>query len=133
MDTEILTIISNYAYLFISIILILDKKYLYGIVGLCIWLISHIYHLDTSHTFWSKTDMIFALISFVFVLIKCRNTLLCFENITLLILLISVFLIGFYCFYNKHTIIYNIVHSLWHILSALFIVYLIYQHEKYST
>jgi hypothetical protein len=133
MNTDILTIISNYAYLFLSIIFILDKKYFYGFIGACIWLISHIYHLDTSHCIWSKMDIIVAFIAFVYVLIKCKNTLLCFENIILLILLLSIFFIGFYCFYNNYKTIYNIIHSFWHILSALFITYLIYQHEKYST
>jgi hypothetical protein len=129
MDFE-LTIISNFAYLIVSIIFILNKKYFYGFAGICVWFISHMYHLDTKHCFWSNIDMIFAFICFIFVLFKCKDTLLCYENIILLILLLTIFAIGFHCYYNNHDTIYNIIHSLWHILSALFITYLIFQHEN---
>ncbi len=130
MDTEILTIISNFAYLIIAIIFIFDKKYIYGFIGLMMWLISHMYHLDTCNHFWSTTDMMFAFICFMFILIKCRNEILCIENIILLTLLLTIFSIGFYCFHKKHRTIYNLIHSAWHIFSALFISYLIYQNEN---
>jgi hypothetical protein len=130
MNTELLPIISNFAYLIIGILFILEKKYIYGFIGLIMWLISHMYHLDTCNHFWSKTDMIFAFICFLYILIKCHNQILCFQNIVLLIILLTVFSIGFYCFHKKHRKIYNIVHSIWHIFSALFILYLINQNEK---
>jgi hypothetical protein len=130
MNTGILPIISNFAYFFIATLLILENKYIYGFFGLLMWFISHMYHLDTCNHFWGKTDMIFAFISFLYILIKCHNELLCIQNIILLILLLTVFSIGYYCFYKNHKTIYNIVHSMWHICSALFILYLVNQNEK---
>ena len=125
MDTEIFCIISNFAYLFVAIIFLIENKYIYGLIGLLMWFISHMYHLDTCHHFWGKTDMIFAFIIFLYILIKCHKQILCIENIILLIITLILFSIGLYCFYKKHRLIYNIVHSIWHILSALLVLYLI--------
>ena len=124
MDTKIFTIISNYAYLIAGLYLIYKKHYLYGSLGIIIWLISHIYHLDTNNCFWDYLDMIVALLSFIYIIIKCFDKINCLKNYILLIGLLIIFCNGFYCFYNdKYS--YNIIHSIWHILSALFIVYII--------
>ncbi len=124
-----LTIITNYIYLLAGIYMIFNKKYLYGIIAIVIWLISHLYHLDKSNNFWSKSDEIFASIAFIYVLIRCKQQILCVKNITLLVILLIIHFIGRY--YLKHNIdIYNIVHSIWHIYSAIFILYLIYENEK---
>ncbi len=125
MNTKIFTIISNYAYLIASFYLFYKKYYLYGSLGIIIWLISHIYHLDTTNCFWDYLDMIVASIFFIYVIKKKINKFKCLKKIILLIGLLIIFSSGFYCFHNNHDNIYNIIHSIWHILSSLFIVYII--------
>ena len=127
-DMEILTLISNLSYLIIGLYLIYKEYYVYGIATLIMWLISHIYHTDTSNDFWSNIDVLFATSLFIFVLIKCRTTFLCVKFMLLLFILLLIFAIGVYYFDNKN--IYNIVHSIWHILSGLFVLYLFLTHES---
>jgi hypothetical protein len=124
MNTDIFTIISNYSYLIAGLYLIYKKYYLYGIIGIIIWLISHMYHLDTNNCFWDYLDMIVAFCAFTYIIIKCFDKINCLKNYILLIALLIIFCNGFYCFYN-HKYAYNIIHSIWHILSAFFIVYLV--------
>lgn len=124
MNTDTFTIISNYSYLIAGLYLIYKKYYLYGIIGIIIWIISHIYHLDTNNCFWDYLDMIVAFSAFIYIIIKCFDKINCFKIIFLLLGLLIIFCSGFYCFYNnKYN--YNIIHSIWHILSAVFIIYLI--------
>ncbi len=126
---EILTLISNLSYLIVGIYLIYKEYYLYGIVTLIMWLISHIYHTDTDNDFWSSIDVLFATTCFIYISLKCYKTLFCLKFISLLVILLSVFAIGYYNF-NRNKEIYNLVHSVWHILSGLFVLHLFLTHEN---
>ena len=124
---QYLTLLSNLIYLFCGFYLLYKKHYIYGVLGLIIWLISHIYHSDNSNDDWNwkmNADIIISSICFIFVLLNCHPVLLCFKNICLLIGLLLLFIISYYYYYvdmNK----YYIYHSLWHVCSAFFILYLI--------
>ncbi len=126
---KILTLLSNIAYLIIGLYLIHKQYYLYGVLTLIMWLVSHIYHTDTENNFWSHVDVIFATTIFIFVLIRCKETLLCFKFITLLIILLMIFGISLY-YYKMNREIYDIIHSFWHIFSGLFVLYLFLTHEN---
>jgi hypothetical protein len=125
---EILTLISNLSYLIIGLYLIYKDYYLYGGFTLIMWSISHIYHTDTNNDFWSMLDEIVATATFIFVLIKCFKTLMCFKFISLLVLLLIIHYTARYYFNNKD--IYNIIHSIWHIFSGLFVLHLFLTHEN---
>jgi hypothetical protein len=123
-----LTIISNFIYLLCGLYLLYKKHYLYGIIAIFIWLISHIYHTDkTKDNLWGwkmNMDIFFSSIFFIILLIKCRSIILCIKNITLLFIVFILFIFGWYYYYvdmKKH----YIFHSLWHIASALYILYII--------
>jgi hypothetical protein len=124
---QYLTIISNFIYLLCGGYLLYKKHYLYGILTIMMWLISHIYHCDNSNEVWNwkmNTDIIFAIILFIIILIKCHSIILCFNNICFLFVLLILFGLSYYYYYidiNK----YYIFHSLWHVLSALFLLYII--------
>ena len=129
---QYLTIMSNYIYLFCGLFLLYKKKYLYGVVALLLWLISHIYHSDCSDNLWGwkmNADILFASIAFIIVLFNCHPVLLCVKNIILLFLLLALFVLGYYYYYIDINI-YYVYHSLWHICSALFILYLILNHHE---
>jgi hypothetical protein len=122
-----LTIISNFIYLFSGIYLLSKKHYLYAILAIIMWFISHIYHCDDSNENWNwkmKIDIMFAVLIFLIILIKCYSVILCLTNIFLSLCLLAIFIISYYYYYidiNK----YYIFHSLWHILSALYLLYII--------
>ena len=126
---KVLTLLSNFTYLIIGLYLIYKEYYLYGIVSLIMWLVSHIYHTDTDNNLWSNIDVIFATSLFIYILIKCKDTLLCIKFITLLLILLTIFGISLY-YYKINREIYNIIHSLWHIMSGLFVLYLFLTHEN---
>ena len=74
-------------------------------------------------------DIFFSTIFFIFLLIKCRSVILCIKNISLLFIVFILFIFGWYYYYvdmEKH----YIFHSLWHITSALYILYIILLLEK---
>jgi hypothetical protein len=133
---QYLTIISNLIYLFCSFYLIYKEHYLYGLLGFAIWIISHIYHSDepTSDNLWNwkmNADILISSIFFIIILINCHPVLLCLKNLFLLFLLLLLFGVGYYYYYVDIKK-YYICHSLWHIFSALFILYLILQfHNKF--
>ena len=124
---QYLTIISNFIYLLCGIYLLYKKHYLYSIFAIMMWLVSNIYHCDDSNEVWNwkmNLDIIFAIILFIIVFIKCHSIILCIKNIFLLLCLLILFSLSYYYYYidiNK----YYIFHSLWHILSALYILYII--------
>jgi len=134
---QYLTLISNLIYLFCGFFLLYKKHYFYGLLGFVIFLISHIYHSDeiTSDNLWNwkmNTDMIISAISFIIVLINCHPILLCMKNLFLLFILFLLFGIGWYYYYIDINT-YYILHSLWHVFSALFILYLIINfHNKFD-
>ena len=122
---QYLTIISNFIYLFSGIYLLLKKHYLYAILAIIMWFISHIYHCDNANKNWKMNiDIMFAVLIFLIIFIKCYSVILCLTNIFLLLCLLAIFIISYYYYYidiNK----YYIFHSLWHILSALYLLYII--------
>jgi hypothetical protein len=132
MNTDIFNIISNYSYLIAGLYLIYNKKYLYGVFAMLIWLISHIYHSTANNKLWGwemNMDIIFSSIIFLIILIKCNKILLCFKNIFLLLVLLLLFMIGYYYYYIDINI-YNIIHSLWHVASACFVIYIIMNNNE---
>ncbi len=134
---QYLTIISNFIYLYSGFYLLYKKHYFYGLLGLVIWLISHIYHCDetNSDNLWNwkmNADIIISSICFIIVLINCHPILLCMKNLFLLFVLFLLFLVSYYYYYTDIST-YYILHSLWHIFSALFILYLIINfHNKFD-
>lgn len=122
-DTDILNIVSNYIYLFIGIYLIYKKMYIYGLITIIIWLISHMYHTNKCHIY-EKIDILIANLAFIFVVIKCYENIFCLQNILLFVVLLIIFSLGWYYYYYSKDI-YNILHSIWHIYSGLFVLYLI--------
>ena len=134
---QYLTLISNFIYLIGGLYLFYKKHYFYGFLGFLIWIISHIYHCDetNSENLWNwkmNADIIISSISFIIVLINCHEILLCLKNIFLLSLLFLLFGISYY-YYYKDINTYYIYHSLWHIFSGLFILYLILNyHNKFN-
>jgi hypothetical protein len=131
---QILTLISNMIYLFCAFYLLYEKHYFYGLLGFVIWLISHIYHCDeyNSDNLWNwkmNADIIISSISFIIVLINCHPILLCLKNLFLLFIMLLLF--GISCYYYYVDInTYYVMHSLWHVFSALFILYLILKFHK---
>ncbi len=131
---QYLTILSNFIYMLCSFYLIYKEHYLYGLIGFIIFMISYIYHSDTESKIWNwkmNADIIISLIAFIFVLCNCHKTILCVNNLILLALLLIIFGASYYYYYvdmNK----YYILHSLWHIVSGLFILYIFLEHEKFK-
>lgn len=129
---QYLTILSNFIYMFCSFYLIYKEYYLYGLLGFIVFIISHIYHSDTENKIWNwkmNADIIVSFLIFIFVLYNCHKTLFCFNNLILLALMLTIFGASYYYYYvdmNK----YYILHSLWHIVSGLFILYIFLQNEK---
>jgi len=129
MNTKIITILSNYSYLIAAIYLINSKYYIYGICAFIIWYISHNYHNNTLDKFWDNLDMIIAAIFFTYIIINDYRKLSFYKVQIFLTITILFFISGFLCFdwknCNDYNHDYNIIHSIWHILSALFSVYFI--------
>lgn len=129
---QYLTIVSNFIYMFSSFYLIYKEYYLYGLLGYLIFIISYIYHSDTESKIWNwkmNADIIISFLIFIFVLHKCHNTIKCVKNLILLALLLLIFVVSYYYYYvdmNK----YYLLHSLWHIYSGLFILYIFLEHEN---
>lgn len=117
-------LISNFAYLGASIYLLAKEKYIYALFASIIWFISHGYHQDTTNKLWMYADYIVAFTAFMYVMITCRELIFCLKNIIFLIILLIVFTYSFYNYYYNIKL-YYIYHSIWHIMSALFILYLI--------
>ncbi len=127
MDYQYLTIISNLIYLICGGYLVYKKYYLYGIGLLIMWLISHIYHCDNSNERWNwkmSTDVICAVFLSIIILIKCRSVIFCINMIVLFLCLLIFFSLGYY-YHHIDIKKYYICHSIWHILSALCLLYII--------
>jgi hypothetical protein len=122
-------LVSNFAYLGASIYLIIKKKYIFAFFAAIIWFISHGYHQDTTNKSWMYADYIVVFIGFMYVMITCKDILFCLKNIILLIILLIIFIYAFYNYYHNMSI-YYIYHSIWHIMSALFILMLI---DRYNS
>jgi hypothetical protein len=127
-DTEYISYITNSAYIFSAIFLIINDYYLFGLIGVLIWYISHKYHMDRKNKIWKYADGVVASTSFIYVLIHCNNYLLCGKNVSLFMLIFILFQMNLY--YDKigEEDIHNLIHSIWHITSAIFITYLIYNN-----
>ncbi len=123
-NTQSINILSNFIYLLCGLYLISQKMYLYGIIAIIVWFISHMYHLDRDDCFWRKSDMIVASICFVFVLIICKD-ILCKKYIIYFIIILSLLFTGMYFCHKKQYEKYDIIHSIWHILSGLVMTNLI--------
>lgn len=131
---QYLPIISNFIYLLCGLYLFYKKHYFYSFLGLLIWIISNIYHSDepNSENLWNwkmNADIIISSICFIIVLINCHEILLCLKNLFLLFLLLLLFIVGWY-YYYKDINTYYVFHSLWHVFSALFILYLILTYHN---
>lgn len=123
-EHELLCLISNYIYLICSIILFVYNKILEGLICIIIWYISHNYHCNEDNIYWSNLDEIVASIAVLYVVFCNHRKILCKINIIILILIVPIYIGGRMCYYKKRYI-YNILHSIWHILSAIFITKLI--------
>ena len=129
MNTKFITILSNYSYLLGGIHMFFIQKYFYGMGAIIIWYISHTYHNNTLDLFWRNLDMMVASLFLTFILINDFNKLSDYKIQILLSIILVFFLCGTMCF-NRHSCndknhTYNIIHSIWHILSALFVLYFI--------
>jgi hypothetical protein len=129
METKTINIFSNYIYLFCGLYLFTQKLYIYGTIAIIVWFVSHMYHLDIDDCFWDRSDTIIATICFVFILINCKDVL-CKKYIIYLMLTLSFLFSGIYFCRNDEIHKYDIIHSIWHILSALFITNLVIKNNK---
>ncbi len=130
---HILTLLSNFIYLFVGLYLLYEKRYGYGLIGILVWLVSHIYHNDKSNSAWNwkmNMDIIISSISFIMILINCRPVLFCMKNFIFLSTLFIFYGIGYYYYYHDMEK-YYFYHSIWHILSGLFLLFLILNYYKY--
>ena len=121
MDSQLLTLISNLIYLICGIILLIHNKIIVGIGLIIMWYISHTYHKDRCNKYWSDMDMIFASLGFIYIMIKHFNQIICINKIIFLLIVISSYVISRIWDNLNHRNMYNICHSIWHIVSAIFI------------
>ena len=124
---EILTLISNLLYLIGSIYLLNKNIFVEGILFFIIFIISHIYHLNINNNLWRNIDITAASIGFIYIFIRYHSKIFNKENIKYLLLLLLVYVVGFGCYYIDiygHSI-YCFIHSLWHIFSVFYILYII--------
>jgi len=123
-----IVIISNIIYLVCGIYLILNKLYIFGLIAILIWIVSHNHHTKyTNHNYnlyWKITDRIIATIAILYLLYKYHKTL-SKTKICILLFILMLFILA-RVFNNLDNMNgYNICHSLWHITSAIFITYII--------
>ena len=125
-------ILSNIIYFVLGIILLIQKdkchkhnylKYFYGIGYILIGIISTIYH-NYEHDHLLMLDRIVATICIFFIIItKYKN--ICIYKLFSLIILIILFIYSNICWIFNQFEIYDMCHSLWHIMSAIFIYIII--------
>ena len=128
MESNILTLISNLIYLICGVILLTKKKIIVGIGLIIIWYISHTYHNNRTNQFWSNMDMLFATIGFIYVIIKYFNQIFCFNKLMFLLIVLCCYIISRVCDNSNNIEMYNICHSFWHILSAIFVTQILLEN-----
>ena len=125
MNTNILSLLSNLIYLICGCILIMNKKLLFGILIIIMWLISHMYHVNRKNKFWNNLDLVCATLGFIFILIKYNKHIFISKNIIYLFMLALFYILARKYDDNNNIKMYNIYHSFWHIASAVFVTYII--------
>jgi hypothetical protein len=125
MAYDSLTLISNYIYLIAGIILLIKKHLFFGCVFIILWFVSHKHHSNMNNDIWHYIDSCFALFCFAVVLYKCWRKINCAKNLLYLVLILSFYIMASTCWYEGNMKIYYVWHSLWHIISGLFVMYII--------
>jgi len=123
-ENDTICVLSNYIYLICGVYLILNNRIVEGIIAVIIWYVSHRYHCDQDIVFWSKLDEVLASLACIYVLLKNFNKFKIKKNIIFVLLVALIYIGGRLCYTNKKSI-YNMCHSLWHIVSAIFITYIV--------
>ncbi len=125
MGYKALNVISNYIYLILGIYLLTQKYYVFGIGFILMWYASHKHHEDIKNTFWTNVDSYMALFGVAIVLYTCFHKLNCVKNLLYLVLVLCFFLIASMNSRKNNIDMYNLWHSIWHIVSGLFLTYII--------
>ena len=128
MESNVLTLLSNLIYLICGIILITRKKIILGCGLIIIWYISHLYHKDRSNIFWSNTDMVFASLGFLYIIIKHFNQIFCFNKLIFLLVVFTFYIISRLYDNSNNIGMYNIFHSFWHMSSAIFVTQILIEN-----
>ncbi len=126
--------LTNYSYLIAGLYLLYNKYYFYGVLGCLVWFVSHRYHIEhpNNEEFDEKmtTDNIFCGVAFMTVILIHICAFFELTNIFLLLVLAFLFKIS-YVKYYKDIDKYYILHGIWHVYSALFVIYLIIFYDKF--
>ena len=124
---DILTLISNLMYLIASLYLLHSGKKLEGIVVMIIFIVSHIYHTNIYSTTWKTIDITVSVLGFIYLFVMHHEKILEYTNLLYFIILMAVYWIGFGCYYIDiyGRTLYCFFHSIWHILSALYGLYIV--------
>ncbi len=125
MGYKALNVLSNYIYLILGIYLLTQKQYFFGVGFIIMWFVSHKHHENIKNNFWTNVDSYVALFGFIVVLYKCFDKIHCIKNLLYLVLVLCFYLIASMNWYKNNINMYNLWHSLWHIVSGLFIAYII--------
>ncbi len=124
---DILTIISNLMYLIASIYLLHKGRILEGIVVMIIFIVSHIYHTNIHSTTWRTIDITISVLGFLYLFLIYHEKIFAYSNLLYFMILMIVYWVGFGCYYINiyGRTLYCIFHSIWHVLSALYGLYIV--------
>jgi hypothetical protein len=121
-------IMSNIIYLLSGIYLIFNKLYVFGLIAILVWFVSHSYHNDYSKKHWKLLDRYLALFVIIILFYKYHRQIT-FNQICILFFICISFILARYLYYKDNIIGYDISHSIWHIGTGLLITYIIYKNE----
>ena len=130
-------ILSNIIYFLFGLYLLifkpLDKhleQYLFGLGFIIIGIISYIYHLYENN-YLLLLDQVIAISCFIYVIITKFDNI-CMYKYILLLILIFLYILSNICWNINKLNMHNICHGIWHILSAVFVMYLILNNTNKS-
>ncbi len=120
-----LNILSNYIYLILGIYLLTQKYYFFGCGFILIWFASHKHHEDINNNLWSNLDSYIALLGVIIVIYKFFNKFNSIKNLLFFVLVLCFYLMASMNRQKNNIDMYNLWHSLWHIVSGLYLTYII--------
>ncbi len=125
MGYKLLNILSNYIYLILGIYLLTQKHYFFGVGFIIMWYASHKHHEDVKNKLWTNIDSYMALLGVSIILFKYFHKVNTIKNLLYLVLVLCFYLIASMNGRKNNIDMYNLWHSLWHIVSGLFLTYII--------
>ena len=127
MEIEALTLSSNLIYLICSFFLFRRGIIFEGSMFIIAFIVSYIYHTNINSKLWRNIDISMAIVGALYLVIRYNKKVFHKENLLYLLLLMLTYWIGFGCYYIKGCgqMLYCFIHSIWHILSGLYALYII--------